>query len=260
MPKGERALTRRIFLANVGANASHRFRSPIYPDGTFELITIPEDLDLPGRHAVRYKDIRSFYHPEESLRHLVPRKFWDWPTHYDPEFETLTYGDNCETTARAVSLKKVEPGDFLFFIARLNHWNDNGPTDTFGFYLVGYLEIDSILKDVKSRPSKDVMDRYQANAHVIRGLSDPTLWDRFWVFAGTQNSKRFQKAVPVTREFADEVFTRADGSPWEWEGKRSELQVIGSYTRTCRCVIDPTHPLGEERETRFWQWVESHRG
>ena len=26
----------RIFLANVGANASHRFSSPIFSDGTFE--------------------------------------------------------------------------------------------------------------------------------------------------------------------------------------------------------------------------------
>ena len=38
----------RIFLANVGANASHAFRSPVFPDGTFELLPIPEATNLLG--------------------------------------------------------------------------------------------------------------------------------------------------------------------------------------------------------------------
>ena len=30
------------FLANVGVNAAHRIHSPLHPDGTFELLPIPE--------------------------------------------------------------------------------------------------------------------------------------------------------------------------------------------------------------------------
>ena len=26
--------------------------------------------------------------------------------------------------------------------------------------------------------------------------------------------------------------------PWKWDSKRSELQVIGSYTRSCRILSD----------------------
>ena len=200
----------RIFLANVGANAAHPFHSPVFPDGAFEFIPIPEDRDLPGRHAVRYGQLTSYYDPAVSISRFVPRRLWEWPAHADPEFRTFTYGDNCETSPRAASLKRMERGDFLFFIARLAGGADATRP---GFYLIGYLEIAEALRDVRSRPGPDVLDRFGANAHVLRGLSDPALWDRFWVFRGSERSRRFQRAVPVTREMADGVFAAADGSP-----------------------------------------------
>ena len=83
-------------------------------------------------------------------------------------------------------------GDFLFFIARLRGWIDDSPTDRYGFYLVGFLEIEEILQDVRSRPTDDVLSPIRANAHIRRGMSDPTLWDRFWVFRGSEGSRRFQ--------------------------------------------------------------------
>ena len=252
----------RIFLANVGANAAHPFHSPIFPDGAFEFIPIPEDRDLPGRHAVRYGQLTSYYDSAVSISRFVPRRLWEWPAHADPEFDTFTYGDNCEISPRAASLKRMEPGDFLFFIARLA-----GPADAVhrlprpGFYLIGYLEIAEVLRDVRSRPRPDVLARFGANAHVLRGLSDPDLWDRFWVFRGSQRSRRFRRAVPVIREVADSVFTAADGSPWRWGEGRTDLQVIGSYTRSCRCVIDPSRSGEARRRARLlWEWVDRHAG
>ena len=48
------------YLANVGVNAAHRVRSPLHPDGSFELLPIPEKepwappmLRLPGIWAGR---------------------------------------------------------------------------------------------------------------------------------------------------------------------------------------------------------------
>lgn len=252
----------RIFLANVGANAAHPFYSPVFPDSTFEFIPIPEDRDLPGRHAVRYGQLTSYYEPSVSISRFVPKRLWEWPAHADPEFDTFTYGDNCETSPRAASLKRVEHGDFLFFIARLARAMDTTQQRPRpGFYLIGYLEVAEVLRDVRSRPSPDVLDRFRANAHVLRGLSDHALWDRFWVFRGSQRSRRFRRAVPMTREVADSVFTAADGSPWRWGGKRTDLQVIGSYTRSCRCVIDPSSG-GEARRRAMllWEWVDRHAG
>ncbi len=248
----------RIYLANVGANASHGFASPLFHDGTFEFLSIPEDRDLTGPQVVRYRDLRSHNLPEMGVLDFVPQRLWNWPAHNDPEFDTYTYGDNCETSPRASSLRRMDPGDLLFFLARLVAWMDGGPTKRYGFYLVGVLEVAEVLRDVRSRPSRAALDRFGANAHLRRGLTDARLWDRFWVFGGSSRSRRFHRAVPVTRDLADRVFTSADGLPWRWDGLRTELQVIGSYTRSCRCIIDPALPGHAERLKALWEWVERH--
>ena len=254
-------MTGRVFLANVGANASHRFAGPLFDDFTFEFLPIPEDRELQGSHAVRYRDLRSFYQPGNDLLTYVPRRLWDWPAHNDPEFETFTYGDNCETSSRGAALKKLRPGDRLVFLARLERWHQGRATGQFGFYLVGFLEIagdDWALENVQKRPSRTTLAPFLRNAHVRRGLSDAALWDGYWVFRGSERSRRFLAAVPVTRELCEKVFRAADGSPWRWDGARSELQVIGSYTRTCRCVIDPSGQEGRDRAERLWEWVDRH--
>ena len=254
-------MTGRVFLANVGANAGHRFAGPLFDDFTFEFLPIPEDRALQSRHAVRYRDLRSFNRPGSDLLEYIPRRLWDRPTHNDPEFETFTYGDNCETTSRGANLKELRPGDRLVFLARLERWHEGRATGRFGFYLVGFLEIaraDWALKSVWARPSAAALSPYLRNAHVRRGLSDESLWDGFWVFRGSERSRRFRAAVPVTRELCETVFRAADGSPWRWDGARTELQVIGSYTRTCRCVIDPSDPEGSDRAEALWAWVDRH--
>lgn len=248
----------RIYLANVGVNAGHRFSSPLFPDGTFEFIPIPEDRDLDGQHAVRYRDLRAFDNPMRDLLELVPRRLWDRPAHNDPEFATFTYGDNCSVSSRAASLKRLEPGDFLFFLARLESWTRGERSGTHGFYLIGYLEVEEVLREVVARPDAAVLSRFGANAHVRRGLCDAELWDRFWVFRGSQRSRRFRRAVPVTRQIADRVFRSADGSPWRWNRGRTDLQVIGSYTRSCRCIMDPAAPGHGARADALWDWVERH--
>ena len=250
----------RIFLANVGANASHRFAGPVFPDGTFEFLPIPEQPDPAGPHAVRYRDLVSFNDPGRGLTEYVPERLWARATHSDPEFETFTYGDNCEWSPRASGLKGMEHGDILFFLARLELWASGRPTGTFGFYLVGFLEIETVLRNVRSRPSQAQMARFGANAHVRRGLSDAALWDGFWVFAGSGRSRRFERAVPVDRGIATAAFTTAKGWPWRWDGGRTPLQVIGSYTRSCRCVIDPSQSGHRERAEALWERVEHYSG
>jgi hypothetical protein len=248
----------RIFLANVGVNASHRFASPLFDDGSFEFITIPETpADIRGENIVRYRDLKSFHDPNCDLTKYIPARLWDIPTHNDPEFETLTYGDNCGWSPRAAALKGMVPGDCLFFIVRLERWRSSSPTGEFGFYLIGFLEIEEVFANVTERPDGAAMNCIGRNAHVRRGLTNQKYLDGFWVFAGSQNSRRFKKAVPVTRDLCEQVFVAADGTPWRWEGGRTDLQVIGSYTRSCRCVINPAISGQGERAGRFWEWIDA---
>lgn len=251
-------LAAKIFLVNVGSNASHNFTSPIFRDGTFEFLPIPETPILGGEYVVRYRDFRSHYDPEKDLLKYIPESLWNISAHADPEFDTFTYGDNCELSPRAASLKQIGMSDYLFFITRLENWDDDAAKGTYGFYMIGFLEVDALLKDVTEMPEPHAIACFGRNAHIKRGFSDRRLWDRFWVISGSKFSRRFDRAVPVTREIANQVFFAADGSPWRWDSGRTDLQVIGSYTRTCRCVINPLLPGQQTRSNDFWQWVNDH--
>ena len=248
----------RIFLANVGANRSHPFASPIYADGSFELVPITETPGEPGPHSVRFQDLSCLQDPSRSLSDLMPSRMAELAAHYDPEWETLTYGDNCERAARARGLRSACRGDLLFFLARLCRHDGERFTGAAGFYLVGFLEIESILRAAYTPPPPDLLERVRANAHVRRAMNDPAWWDGFWVFAGSSRSRRFDPAVPVDREFAQRAFLAADGSPWQWGGGRSELQTIGSYTRTCRAVVAPGQPRASDRAAALFERVERY--
>ncbi|MFQ6028500.1 MAG: hypothetical protein ACE5Q6_13495 [Dehalococcoidia bacterium] len=250
----------RVFLANVGANASHRFQSPIFADGSFEMLPIPEAENRPGQSLVRFGDLKSFNHPEESLREFLPSRWWDWPCHFDPEFNTFTYGDDCEVAPRAAALKGLGPGDYLFFVARLVDYREGAFTGPPGFYLTGFLAVAEALRSVTELPAPPQMARFGANAHIRRAIADGELWNRFWVFRGSDHSCRFRRAVPVTRELAGRVFRTAQGAAWTWDERRSDLQIIGSYTRSCRCVIDPEQPTGRERALVLWRAVAASAG
>ncbi len=265
----------RIYLVNVGANASHRFASPVFPDRSFEFLPIPENEDIPGDHVVRFGDLRSFNNPLENISHFVPRYLWEWPAHNDPEFDTFTYGDNCDNSPRAASLKRIQRGDYILFLARMvgasaiNKSKDPqigsandlqkssgvGLLGHFGFYLVGYIKVADVLKRVLARPSSAILRRYGANAHIRKGMESSLYWNGFWIFCGSNKSRRFRKAVPVTRQLSKQVFTSADGTPWEWSKNRTDLQVIGSYTRSVRCVIDTAIPGHAKRADFLWNWI-----
>ena len=233
----------RIFLANVGANRSHAVQSPLFPDGTFELVPIPERDAFQAEPAPRYGDLRCF-NSAKTLADYLPARYSKIHAHRDPDFGEWTYGDLCHYAPRAAGLKRLRPGDRLFFLARLVPFReDRFDAERGGFFLVGVLEIEEVFAEIREAPPGRIMRRIRRNAHVLRGLMDPAHFDGFWVFTGTENSRLYHKAVPVDRRLAERVFRDARGRPWVWEG-RSELQVIGSYTRSCRMVIDPNMPRG----------------
>src|SRR5215831_13213019 len=73
------------FLANVGVNAAHRVRSPLFPDGSFVVYPIPEAQ------------------PWAPPMRRLPEVWDDRAVHIDPDLDgnPPTYGDNCRTAGRA---------------------------------------------------------------------------------------------------------------------------------------------------------------
>ena len=246
----------RIYLANVGANTSQEHRgliSPLFDDGTFEFLPIPEgDRNLDTHmSAVHYRDLRSRSEPNRDLLPYVPERLWSAACHNDPEFETLTYGDTGKGSAANLNHMKI--GDVLLFIARLvPQAGDKAP----GFYLVGGLSVDSVVGSVTQPLTEQAAQRFSKNAHVVRALCTG-VWDGFWVFGGSSRSRRFERAVPVTREICEKVFRDASGEPWDWS-RQTETATIGSYTRARRCMLDTTDPNQAERSAALQAWIAQH--
>jgi len=242
----------RVFILNVGVNASHfPLQSPLLADGSFEFIPIPEYRSFEGAHIPTFKDLESYYWPEKDLLRYIPERFHNTQVHDDPEFGTPTYGDSM--SRRAANIRQVRSGDFLFFLARLVGYEGNRFSGLAGFYFIGFIEVEEILSEVSRKPALDVIGPWLRNAHIRRGLADPSGYDGFYAFKGTERSTRFWRAVRLDRKLADRCLRTAAGKPWHWDPNKSELQVIGSYTRAVRCHIDPSEPTGFERAFDFWQ-------
>ena len=200
-----------VYLANVGANASHRARSPLFPDGTFVLYPIPEP--------------QAWQPPMRQL----PAIWGDLAVHADPDLDgdPPTYGDNCRTAGRAYSLRRAETGDLIVFVARLHPLAGDPP----GFFLVGALSVAEVKPDLRADPGPGWWD---GNAHVRRARAGGA-WNSFWVFRGDGRSRWFDSAIPFRRDEADHVFASA----WRWPEDRTELQTIGSNTRAVRRLTGP---------------------
>jgi len=203
------------YLANVGVNSSHAARSPLFEDGTFRMVPIPEAVDW-RPPMLRAGDL-------EGIGAHAPASWRDRAVHLDPDLvsSTPTYGDNCRRAGRAFSLRRVARGDLIVFLARLQP-----AARPAGFYLVGSLEVDDILADVTADPGRGWWD---SNAHVRRARATG-MWDSFWVFKGTTASRLLDRAVRFDRRDATALFD----DTLVWPSHRSELQTIGSYTRAVR--------------------------
>ena len=203
------------FLANVGVNSTHAAQSPLFADGTFELLPIPE----PNGWRAPMLRMRDLPH----ARSHAPAAWLDRAVHLDPDLESdiRTYGDNCRRAGRAFSLRHAKRGDIVVFVARLQ------PTDTpAGFHLVGFLDIDDMITDVTSDPGTGWWD---GNAHIRRARATGS-WDSFWVFRGAARSRLLDHAIPFMRREAQAIF----GDATRWPSHRTELQTIGSCTRAVR--------------------------
>jgi hypothetical protein len=98
-------------------------RGPIFDDGHFLFIPIPEDEKECGRikNPTRYSDIPALskYMPNDILKSSGKNiRIEDCIVHNDPEFETFTYGDHT-SKGRGGAVKTLQPGDYIIFFAGL---------------------------------------------------------------------------------------------------------------------------------------------
>lgn len=140
---------------------------PIFRDGTFEYIPIPElcparcrvsYATLPGRHVA-------------SLASVLPARLAERHPHIDPDFGAATYGDAAEQKRHQLS--RLEPGDRLVFYSGLI---PAPPDQGAHLYAIGSLHVRHVhhLSAVDfDRP--ELQRRFRHTAHFLRWPRDPRL-------------------------------------------------------------------------------------
>ncbi|SFR30780.1 Nmad3 family putative nucleotide modification protein [Halorubrum sodomense] len=113
----------RALAVNVAANTNEPgFRGPVYPDGSFAYVPIPESAATLPRERFPVDESMPTY-GDLDLPFAVPASLRETPVHADPEFpgvhgrERATYGDPYGVKAGRIAA--LGPGDRLLFYATL---------------------------------------------------------------------------------------------------------------------------------------------
>ena len=222
MPGHEPLSVSRAVAINVAANSSlPGFRGPVYPDGRFEYVPIPEREPVPDGATDgpwRGQRDRVPTYADLDLSFPAPTAVADRAVHLDPAFAgvhgapTTTYGD--EHGVKAGPISTLEPGDHLLFYATLSLHpgpetvGDDPPEPaafdrepapdlppTWGAYLVGDLVVDRPFADPEPAAlTATERETVAGNAHLKRVDPEPAV-----LVAGDDDaSGLFDRAVPLS--------------------------------------------------------------
>lgn len=207
---------------HIGSNSECRNLGPIFSDGTFRYVPIPEKY--PSDISVTYDDL--------GLTEFVPKK-WLY-AHHDPEFTTFTWGDYINK--RTYTTRRLEKNDYVFFIASLQF---KGNTETrpiwidpiWAYYIIGYFVLESpipFVEKIEYPISDDHRELFSNNAHVRRDYEKLVEEGRdgpFSIYKGTKKSRLLKVAVPIsTKNKPNELarYTLSDpneSAPRWWQHK-----------------------------------------
>ena len=245
----------RAVAINVAANTNlPGVRGPIYPDGRFVYLPIPEREPVdPAAEIPTYDDLLAALAP---LPFELPSATRDRTVHLDPEFagypgcDSYTYGD--EHALKAGPISELEPGDSLFFYATLMRHEPPAAVDTdpavewvapeWGAYLIGEFRVDRVLDSDACRSlSPAERAAFATNAHRKRAEFDAKVLVR-----GTDRSRLFDRAVPLSapdagataNRLVTELSNDSGNGPW-W---RRQLWFDPEATATLRSITTDGAP------------------
>lgn len=173
---------------------------PLFQDGSFEYVPIPDDLHIDDRTygntlGRRGRPLLTYFPPSRQ------RNSANQSIHYDPEFDTFTYGD---PTSPKAGLRRLDPGDMLIFYCGLQGW---GFESVPALYLMGYFEIEAADRASDFEPA-DLPRRFANNFHVRHPHVYAAQRDRLVLVKGSSNSRLLKTAVRIS-----DMGTNCSGKP-----------------------------------------------
>ena len=172
---------------DTGSGGAH---GPLFEDGSFELVPIPDSSGVDPRtygNTVGTKGRKLVDHLPERLR----AKMRDRSLHSDPEFVTFTYGD--PTTPKA-GLRRLKQSDMLVFYCGLEGWDTRSEP---ALYLIGYFEVLAAGMAAGFSPT-EIEYLFGENFHVRHPEVFERQRDRLVLVKGSAESRLLTKAVPIS--------------------------------------------------------------
>ena len=181
----------KIALLRVGIDSgSGGMDSPIFADGSFEFISIPDTSGLDQR-TYGNQFARSTGAPLSSF--FAPRRqaaMRSQSIHVDPEFTTFTYGD---PTSPKAGLRHLAAGDLLVFYAGLRGF---GCDIASGLYLIGYFEVEFAGRALDL--TEQQIQACRGNFHVRHRSIFRAQRDQLVLVKGSADSRLLTKAMKIS--------------------------------------------------------------
>jgi hypothetical protein len=183
-----------VVLLRVGIDTgSGGIHGPLFADGSFEYIPIPDNFKRKSVDKRTYGNVlgrkgRNLvdYFPESRREKMCNQSI-----HFDPEFETFTYGDPTSPKAR---LRELEEGSLLVFYAGLKGCDFNCSP---ALYIIGFFEVVRAGK-VSSFTTKEVDEMFKNNFHVMHRDVFEDQKERLVLVKGSPNSRLLTQAVKIS--------------------------------------------------------------
>jgi hypothetical protein len=186
--------------------------------GEFAYVTITENVNRQLRsNLARYYD--EFVSATVSFGERLPTSLLGTPTHLDPDFEYLRYGDQGQRGKRIVTLLEAE--DLLAFFAALRPVD--GPSRPLVYAIIGLYVVGEIVSAV-SIPQA----RWLENAHTRRVPTDTEIVVR----ARLGVSGQLRRCIPIG-ELRGNVYRVRNDLPNAWGG----LDIKDGFTQRDRAAI-----------------------
>jgi Nucleotide modification associated domain 3 len=180
-----------VILLRVGIDSGcGGIQGPLFADGGFELLPIPDDRRLDARtygNTVGRRGRPLVEYFPERLRDRMTGQ----PMHVDPEFETFTYGD---PTRPKHGLARLQPGDLLVFYAGLRGFDhDSSPA----LYLIGFFDVAKAVL-ARNHSYRELCAQFGENFHVRHRALFSVQKETLVLVKGTHRSLMFKKAHPLS--------------------------------------------------------------
>lgn len=193
---------------------------PIFEDKSFEYIPISEG-DSKSKEDRTYKN--TIGRSGEPLSTYLPKGIENRTMHFDPEFETFTYGD---PTSKRKYLLNLGKDDLLAFYAGLTPFKNKKHKEA--LYIIGYFTVEGVIdfNELTKGEIETCHQLYPNNAHLKRSYDTKDLV----IVVGDKNkSKLLEKAILISQMKYDK-----NGRPYQAVSNEMEvsLGISGSIQRS----------------------------